>query len=164
MQQATSSVSLLTTPQASRAVTKQEDIGFAPATNEVNAVARSHSSAHDRSNAAGSSTSSATALWQGALPVPNTQEATQGRSTVQKKRILSLDGGGIRGISTLLILQDIMECLRELCGHPETLRPCEFFDLIGGTNTGGQENTLGVLEYKYMRLTSAGSLQSCLAR
>jgi hypothetical protein len=64
-------------------------------------------------------------------------QATQGGGAMRRKRVLSLDGGGIRGISSLLILQSIMECIRELCGHSETLRPCEFFDLIGGTSTGG---------------------------
>lgn len=48
-----------------------------------------------------------------------------------------IDGGGIRGISALLILEAIMENLREICGLTETPRPCEYFDLIGGTSTGG---------------------------
>ena len=91
----------------------------------------------NRRNTARPSISNATELLQNAIPVPDTQEETQEGLTGRKKRILSLDGGGIRGISTLLILQNIMECIREIGGYSEPLRPCEFFDLIGGTSTGG---------------------------
>jgi len=48
-------------------------------------------------------------------------------------RLLALDGGGVRGLSTLLILQQLMEAI-----DPETPpKPCEYFDMIGGTSTGG---------------------------
>ncbi|EMD96381.1 hypothetical protein COCC4DRAFT_155187 [Bipolaris maydis ATCC 48331] len=51
--------------------------------------------------------------------------------------LLSLDGGGVRGLSTLYILKSIMDRLsRELEKNPP-LKPCEVFDLIGGTSTGG---------------------------
>ncbi|KAF2501496.1 FabD/lysophospholipase-like protein [Lophium mytilinum] len=53
--------------------------------------------------------------------------------------ILSLDGGGVRGLATLCMLQSIMNRLnyeREEAGlRPR--KPCEIFDLIGGTSTGG---------------------------
>ncbi|KAI0108254.1 FabD/lysophospholipase-like protein [Daldinia grandis] len=52
-------------------------------------------------------------------------------------RILSLDGGGIRGISSILILQEVMENIRQIEGLQEAPRPCEYFDFIGGTSTGG---------------------------
>ncbi|KAL1994732.1 hypothetical protein VTN49DRAFT_919 [Thermomyces lanuginosus] len=52
-------------------------------------------------------------------------------------RILSLDGGGIRGLSSLLILENIMEKIRDAKGLDHIPRPCEHFDLIGGTSTGG---------------------------
>jgi len=54
-------------------------------------------------------------------------------------RLLSLDGGGIRGLSTLLILRSIMHQLDAMEG-PEVerpLKPAAYFDLIGGTSTGG---------------------------
>src|SRR5271163_828589 len=53
-------------------------------------------------------------------------------------RILSLDGGGVRGLSSLLILRNIMEevARRQGPGTAEA-RPCDYFDLIGGTGTGG---------------------------
>jgi patatin-like phospholipase/acyl hydrolase len=53
--------------------------------------------------------------------------------------LLSLDGGGVRGLSTLYILQNIMSRLnftREEAGL-QPRKPCEIFDLIGGTSTGG---------------------------
>lgn len=53
--------------------------------------------------------------------------------------LLALDGGGVRGLSTLYILQSIMSRLnymREEAGL-QPRKPCEIFDLIGGTSTGG---------------------------
>jgi hypothetical protein len=52
-------------------------------------------------------------------------------------RILSLDGGGIRGLSSLFVLQDIMERITVQEGLETTPLPCEWFDLIVGTSTGG---------------------------
>ncbi|KAI1125085.1 acyl transferase/acyl hydrolase/lysophospholipase [Nemania abortiva] len=52
-------------------------------------------------------------------------------------RVLSLDGGGIRGKSSLLILENIMESIRKTKNLESVPRPCEYFDLIGGTSTGG---------------------------
>jgi patatin-like phospholipase/acyl hydrolase len=43
------------------------------------------------------------------------------------------DGGGVRGLSSLLILQRMMEMINP--NRPP--KPCEYFDLIGGTSTGG---------------------------
>ncbi|KAF1985833.1 hypothetical protein K402DRAFT_454822 [Aulographum hederae CBS 113979] len=53
--------------------------------------------------------------------------------------LLSLDGGGVRGLSTLFILKSLMERLndeRQKENLP-AVKPCDVFDLIGGTNTGG---------------------------
>lgn len=52
------------------------------------------------------------------------------------KRILSLDGGGIRGAITLGYLEKIERIIRERHNNPD-LRLCDYFDLIGGTSTGG---------------------------
>ncbi|KAI0415258.1 acyl transferase/acyl hydrolase/lysophospholipase [Xylaria grammica] len=52
-------------------------------------------------------------------------------------RILSLDGGGIRGLSSLIILEEIMRKVAETENRLDVVRPCDYFDLIGGTNTGG---------------------------
>jgi patatin-like phospholipase/acyl hydrolase len=53
--------------------------------------------------------------------------------------LLSLDGGGVRGLSTLYVLKSIMDQLnnKRKEGSLPTVKPCEVFDLIGGTSTGG---------------------------
>ena len=77
-----------------------------------------------------------------------------------RKNILSLDGGGVRGYSSLLILKRIMEevgrierennpdarsssysplvsPLPQLAAETTDYRPCHYFDYIAGTSTGG---------------------------
>lgn len=53
--------------------------------------------------------------------------------------LLSLDGGGVRGLSSLYILKSIMDRLNHIRGQEKLppVKPCEVFDLIGGTSTGG---------------------------
>jgi hypothetical protein len=48
------------------------------------------------------------------------------------RRMLALDGGGIRGLITLGFLQRIEAMIREKTGQAL----CEYFDYIGGTSTG----------------------------
>ncbi|KAL7914610.1 hypothetical protein GGI35DRAFT_434819 [Trichoderma velutinum] len=61
----------------------------------------------------------------------------------RKLRILSLDGGGFRGLSSLLILQSMMEMIKrriedpDLNNIPVEPRPCDYFDYIIGTGIGG---------------------------
>lgn len=53
--------------------------------------------------------------------------------------LLSLDGGGVRGLSTLLILKSVMDRLNDE-RHKSALspvKPCKVFDLISGTSKGG---------------------------
>jgi hypothetical protein len=50
------------------------------------------------------------------------------------KRILALDGGGIRGILTLQFLQALETLIKARFGEKTLL--CDYFDLIGGTSTG----------------------------
>ncbi|KAM3080720.1 hypothetical protein ACMFMG_005653 [Clarireedia jacksonii] len=45
-------------------------------------------------------------------------------------RLLCLDGGGIRGLASLYLLKKIMSYVGDK-------KPCEFFDMICGTSTGG---------------------------
>ncbi len=52
------------------------------------------------------------------------------------KRILALDGGGIRGALTLGYLQRIEDILRKQHGNKPSFRLSDYFDLIGGTSTG----------------------------
>lgn len=49
----------------------------------------------------------------------------------------SLNGGGVRGLSTLYILKGLMDRLNQ--GRPDDaqVKPCKVFDLIGGASTGG---------------------------
>jgi hypothetical protein len=48
------------------------------------------------------------------------------------RRMLALDGGGIRGLITLGILQNIETLIQQKTGS----QLCEYFDYIGGTSTG----------------------------
>ncbi len=52
------------------------------------------------------------------------------------KRILAIDGGGLRGVLSLEFLDLIEAELRRRQGGDEQFRLCEYFDLIGGTSTG----------------------------
>lgn len=52
------------------------------------------------------------------------------------KRILALDGGGVRGLVTLGMLECIESTLARRCPKPEEFRLCHYFDLIAGTSTG----------------------------
>lgn len=64
-------------------------------------------------------------------------ESTPSSSTpeddVVQPILLSLDGGGVKGLSTLLILQELMERI----SRENPPKPCDVFDMIGGTSTGG---------------------------
>ncbi|HUQ10763.1 MAG TPA: patatin-like phospholipase family protein [Steroidobacteraceae bacterium] len=54
------------------------------------------------------------------------------------KRILALDGGGLRGILTLAMLEKIEDDLRKRhnLGDKDDFRLSDYFDLIAGTSTG----------------------------
>jgi len=52
------------------------------------------------------------------------------------KRILALDGGGLRGILTLAYLAEIESLLRARHGGSQDFRLHHYFDLIAGTSTG----------------------------
>ena len=69
------------------------------------------------------------------------------------KRILALDGGGIRGALTLGYLKRIEAILRTRHNRPD-LRLCDYFDLVGGTSTGAimcrLENLPGPIALKRM--------------
>ena len=59
------------------------------------------------------------------------------------KSSLSIDGGGVRGIICLHIMHELMievervevETYPESAGWPRL--PCHYFELAGGTSTGG---------------------------
>lgn len=58
------------------------------------------------------------------------------RSDGRPKRILALDGGGLRGVLSLGILEKVEDLLRERHGGDQGFRLCHYFDLIAGTSTG----------------------------
>lgn len=56
--------------------------------------------------------------------------------------IQCVDGGGVRGLAELLILQRIFVTMEAIITEengiaPQSLLPSDYFDLIGGTSTGG---------------------------
>ncbi|MET4630908.1 putative acylesterase/phospholipase RssA [Bradyrhizobium sp. I1.8.5] len=53
-----------------------------------------------------------------------------------QKRLLSIDGGGIRGVLALAILRRIEDLLKRRCGRGD-FRLSDYFDYISGTSTGG---------------------------
>jgi uncharacterized protein len=61
------------------------------------------------------------------------------------KRILAIDGGGVRGVVALAFLERIERILESQYGRP--IRLCDHFDLIGGTSTGAIVATALALGY-----------------
>ena len=51
--------------------------------------------------------------------------------------IILADGGGVRGFSTILILKRLMRDYNDGRGNADEKHPCEVFDMICGTSTGG---------------------------
>jgi predicted acylesterase/phospholipase RssA len=72
----------------------------------------------------------------GSLAYPMRTRDDHFRNDGKPKRILALDGGGLRGILTLGILERIENELRERHGNDPGFRLCHYFDLIAGTSTG----------------------------
>jgi uncharacterized protein len=56
--------------------------------------------------------------------------------TKRPRKILSLDGGGIRGVITLGILAEMEKQLKEKLNKGDDFRLGDYFDYIGGTSTG----------------------------
>jgi hypothetical protein len=57
-------------------------------------------------------------------------------SASQPRKMLAIDGGGIRGLLTLGMLTRLEDELRKASGAGVTFRLCDFFDYIAGTSTG----------------------------
>lgn len=66
--------------------------------------------------------------------------------------LLSLDGGGVRGLSSLLMLRDVMMQLSAEQESSELIKPCDVFDLIGGTSTGGFVDPINSKNYANVML------------
>ncbi|HQS52133.1 MAG TPA: patatin-like phospholipase family protein, partial [Daejeonella sp.] len=52
------------------------------------------------------------------------------------KTILSIDGGGIKGIIPGMVLVELEERLKQKTGNPKAFL-ADYFDLFAGTSTGG---------------------------
>jgi|SRR5688572_19863797 len=74
-------------------------------------------------------------MAQDGNPLPGTRCLARDADPKRQRRILALDGGGIRGIISVEVLRRLEALLREGTGRPN-LRLCEWFDLIAGTSTG----------------------------
>ena len=56
----------------------------------------------------------------------------------RRLKLLSLDGGGVKGFFTILVIKRLIDEAQRLDGSSSSVRrPCDYFDLIGGTSTGG---------------------------
>ncbi|KAJ4985107.1 hypothetical protein SVAN01_09410 [Stagonosporopsis vannaccii] len=72
----------------------------------------------------------------GTLPQPGSPAADTAQPVLVmpciELHLLALEGGGVRGVSALIILAQLMEAV-----DPDaTPKPYDYFDLIGGTSTG----------------------------
>src|SRR5579875_2436961 len=56
--------------------------------------------------------------------------------TPQRRKMLALDGGGIRGVITLQILAELENQLKQKLGKGDDFRLSDYFDYIAGTSTG----------------------------
>jgi hypothetical protein len=64
------------------------------------------------------------------------EEVEQLYDTSRPRKLLALDGGGIRGALTLEVLVKLEALLAQATGKGSSFRLCEFFDYMGGTSTG----------------------------
>jgi patatin-like phospholipase/acyl hydrolase len=74
-------------------------------------------------------------------------------------RLLALDGGGVRGLSALMILQQLMETI----DPDKPPKPCDYFDMIGGTSTGGRVDAIIAFVDIHTDRYASGSSPSCSA-
>ncbi len=79
-----------------------------------------------------------------------------------EKKILALDGGGIRGALTAGYLEKLESIIRDKHNNPKMLL-CDYFDLIGGTSTGAIIATLlaigkTAVEVKELYLSMGGEI------
>src|SRR6186713_744605 len=52
-------------------------------------------------------------------------------------KILTIDGGGLQAISTLLILDQVLNTIKEQNKVAQKPQPCDVFDVITGIGAGG---------------------------
>ena len=59
-----------------------------------------------------------------------------------QKKLLALDGGGIRGIISLEVLRAIEQIVRQKLGRPDAVL-ADYFDYMAGTSTGAVIQIIG---------------------
>ncbi|KAJ4385183.1 hypothetical protein N0V85_008158 [Neurospora sp. IMI 360204] len=69
--------------------------------------------------------------------------------------ILSLDGGGVRALSEVMMLDRIMKRIQEKQGLTEIPKPCDYFHLTGGIGTGG----IAAILFGRLRMTTTEALK-----
>ncbi|KAK0435461.1 uncharacterized protein EV420DRAFT_1281705 [Desarmillaria tabescens] len=67
-----------------------------------------------------------------------------------------IDSSGIRGVSQLIILDEIMKRIQAKKQLTEVPKPCEYFHLIGGSGTGG----LNAIMLGQLKMSTEDALQS----
>ena len=70
-------------------------------------------------------------------------------------RLLALDGGGVRGIMALEVLDALMERIKERKGLAEAPLPADYFELAAGTSTGG---IMGIMLFR-LRMTAHDTIE-----
>ena len=74
-------------------------------------------------------------------------------------KILTIDGGGLQGISTLLILGKLLDKIARNNRVPESeLRPCDVFDVVAGISLG---EWLALLLGRFQMDVSAALVEWC---
>jgi len=81
----------------------------------------------------------------------------------RQKRLLSIDGGGIRGLIALEVLEKLESVLRTQLGRGDSFRLAEYFDFMAGTSTGAIIATclslgMSVHEVQQFYLTGAAGM------
>ncbi|PTB69624.1 FabD/lysophospholipase-like protein [Trichoderma citrinoviride] len=69
-------------------------------------------------------------------------------------RLLALDGGGVRGVASLIVLKEIMARVQARKGLKHECRPADFFELAAGTSTGG---IIGIMLFR-LRMTASEAI------
>lgn len=70
-------------------------------------------------------------------------------------RLLALDGGGVRGIVALEVLNEIMGRVKIRGNLKQTPRPSDYFELAAGTSTGG---IIGIMLFR-LRMTTEDAIK-----
>ncbi|KAI3391247.1 hypothetical protein diail_7682, partial [Diaporthe ilicicola] len=71
------------------------------------------------------------------------------------QRLLALDGGGVRGVMSLVVLKELMKRVQKRKGLDKEPRPVDYFELAAGTSTGG---IIGVMLFR-LHMTASDAIE-----